>query len=86
MRKWVKDILLRKYEIINRGHTWDGRNYYQPFDDDKVIIFDCHKCGDPTSGSYCGPIMSNMCWDCNTAYQTYLRNYGQIKEHTWPKI
>lgn len=70
MRRWVTNLVNgrpRQKITIPKNKKWDGRiDYYQPwYEEGKVIIFDCYKCGDPTAGSYFGPIMSNLCWTCN---------------------
>ena len=77
MRKWVTNLVNdTQKERITIQRKWDGRNYYQPYDEDKTIIFDCPECGDPTAGSFLGPIVSNLCWTCNI----------HRKEDAWQEI
>ena len=69
MRNWIANL-----------KKWDGRNYYiNRFNayDEVFIIFDCHTCGDPTAGSYIGPIMSNMCWECNNKHTETWTNINR---------
>ena len=80
MRKWVINLVngrpQKQKVTIPKNKHWDGRNYYQPYDEDKTIIFDCPECGDPTAGSFLGPIVSNLCWTCNI----------HRKEDAWQEI
>jgi hypothetical protein len=67
MRDWIANL-----------KKWDGRNYYLPmYGHDASVLFDCDTCGDPTSGSYIGPILSNMCWECNTKYSELWNNMNR---------
>ena len=44
MRKWVTNLVNdTQKERITIQRKWDGRNYYQPYEEGKVIIFDCYE-------------------------------------------
>ena len=66
MRNWIANL-----------KKWDGKRYYQPTNNEDNIIFDCSHCGDPTAGSYDGPIMSNMCWECNNKHTETWANINR---------
>jgi hypothetical protein len=57
MRKWLTN------------HLFFKENYYRKWNrDEDEIMFDCSTCGDPTAGSYIGPLASNMCWECTLKF------------------